>query len=254
MNHALDVIVRGLDSSGRSVKGTRQCFQFYDRINSEATEGQLVIVQGGWSNAGASAGTHRLAMCMDFRVWNLTTDLRNRAVRRGRDLMGTMWYRTSADGFDPHLHNNLIGDAPADFGAIAQVAQYREGRNGLANHNWDRDSYRPARIHNYVYVEDDMFDKEDRDRLVRIEKALELERSRDINEKERDKKRFSKLVTLLGGQADELTTVINHTTDAATKTQLKKLQERILIHLKEDPDVDGVDNPSDDALGEQNMG
>lgn len=254
MSNALDVIVRGVDSSGRSVKGTRQSFQFYDRINLEAAEGRLVIVQGGWSNATASANTHRLAMCCDYRTWNLTEAIRTRTVHRGRDLMGTMWYRSLSDGFDPHIHNNLIGDSPADFSAIAQVAQYREGRNGLANHNWDRDPYRPDRIHNYVYTEDDMFEKEDRDRLIRVEKALEAEKSRDQKERERDKNRFSRLVSLLAGQADELTTIINHTSDGATKRQLTRLQERILLKLREDPDVTGVDNPADDALGERNMG
>jgi len=254
MTNALDVIVRGLDSSGRLVKGTRQGFQFYDRVNMEATEGRLVIVQGGWSNAAASANTHRLAMCTDYRSWNLSEAIRTKAVHHGRDLMGTMWYRSAADGFDPHIHNNLIGDMPADFSALEQVVQYKQGRNGLANRNWDRDPYRPKRIHNYVYVEDDMFEKEDHDRLIRIEKALEAEKTRDQRQAEREKRRFSKMVTMLGGQVDQLTTIINHTTDAATRRQLSKLQEKILLQLKEDPDVTEVDNPSDDALGERNMG
>jgi hypothetical protein len=32
------------------------------------------------------------------------------------------------------------------------------------------------------------------------------------------------------------------------------MKEQILLQLKNDPDVTGADNPSDDALAEQNMG
>ena len=257
MSNALKVITRGVDSSGRTIKGTRQFFQFYDRVNEEAAKGQLVIVQGGFmgaSGADASAGTHRLAMCADFRTWNLTTRTRLGVERYGRNLMGTMWYRSSAQGFDPHLHNNLIGDRPADYSAIAQVASYRDGRNGLANNALDPNPYRPPRIHDYIYLEDDMFEQEDREVLRRVERLLEGERTRDKKDAERDRARFERMVTALGNQADQLTLLINRTEDDVTKIELKKVKENILLALKNDPDVTEKDNPSDDALAEENMG
>lgn len=258
MNGALDILTRGVDSSGRLVKGTRQFFQFYDRVNREAAEGRLVIVQGGFmggASAIASASTHRLAMCADFRTWNLSTHTRNLVVVRGRNLMGTMWYRTWADGMDPHIHNNLIGDHPADSSAVKQVVQYRAGRNGLANNLADRNPYRPSHIHDYVYLEDfDMFEESDRQLLREINRKLDKEKQRDANERERDKKRFRRLIGQMGAQADDLSLLINSTKDAATKKQLRRMKEKILLALKEDPDVTEEDNPSDDALAEENMG
>lgn len=254
MSNALEVIGRGVDSSGRPVRGTRQCFQFYDRVNKEAANGLLVIVQGSFSFAEASAGTHSKAMCTDYRTWNLTEAIRNSVVRRGRDLMGTMWYRSPADGFDPHIHNNLIGDEPAAALALSQVQQYRQGLNGLANRQRDRNPYRPNRIRDYIYLEDDMFEAEDRQRLIRVEKALEAEKTRDQREAERDKERFRRIITRQGRIVDDLTVLINRTSDDATKTQLKAMQEKILLDLKEDPDVTQEDNPSDDGLAERNMG
>ena len=254
MSNALQVITRGVDSSGRPVKGTRQNFQFFDRLNEGSAKGLLVIVQGSFSFAESSAGTHAKAMCMDYRTWNLSAAIREATVREGRDLMGTMWYRTQGDGFDPHIHNNLIGDRPAAPLAQSQVVSYRLGRNGLANNNTDRNRYRPKTIHNYVYLEDDMFEAEDRRRMIHIEKMLVAERTRDQKEAERDKNRFRRMVTMLGQEADQLTVLINRTKDDTTKTELKKLQENILLRLKEDPDVTEEDNPSDDGLAERDMG
>lgn len=250
---ALDKISLGIDSSGRAIWLTRQHAQFYHRVNAEIG-GLLVIVQGGWSHAAASADTHGLAMCCDFRSWNLSATTRTHAVHFGRDLMGTMWWRTPADGFDEHIHNNLIGDAPATAAALAQIPQYRAGLNGLANHARDRDPYRPHVIRDYQYIEDDMTPDE-HDTLYAIKTRLDSfaqnERSRDQAERDRDRQRFSKVVTLLGQQADLLTTLANQTQDAATKSALRDAKAKILKHLKDDPDVTGVDNPSDDAMAEQ---
>lgn len=258
MTSAFDVITRGVDSSGRVVKGTRQNFQFYDRVNERYAEGLLVIVQGSFSFAESSAGTHARAICMDYRTWNLSASLRNQVVRGGRDLMGTMWYRTQADGFDPHLHNNLIGDIPGSAAALVQIHDYKLGLNGLANKHRDRDPYRPDRITNYRYIEDDMYSEADRkkmDKLVADFAAFRKnEHERDVAEAKRDKARFERVVTMLGNTADRITVVINQTKDPAVKAQLKPIQEEILLGLKNDPDVKEKDNPSDDALGEMNMG
>lgn len=245
---ALDKIQRGTDSSGRPVFATRQHFQFYDRVN-EHLGGKLVIVQGGWSFADASAGTHSLAMCMDFRSWNLTADEIVSGLHFGRDLGGTFWPRTTGDGFDPHIHNNLLGDSPASAAAQAQITQYKAGLNGLANHARDRYPYRPAVIRDYQYIEDDMFTDADRAMLKAVKDGQDSAKTRDQSERDRDKARFSRIVTKMGQQADLLTTLINSTSDDATKKQLQTAKRDILQALADDPDVTGVDNPAPDHLG-----
>lgn len=259
MSTALDIITRGVDSSGRRVIGTKQNFQFYDRVNDEAAEGLLVIVQGGWSFADASANTHAKGMCMDYRTWNLSKAIRDAVVKRGRDLMGTMWFRTEADGFDPHIHNNLIGDSPAADAAIRQVTQYKQGLNGLANRHPDRNPYRPKRIVGYHYLEGYVpYTEKDRAMLEKLVKDFAVFRinefERDKAEAKRDKARFERLVTLMGNTADRLTVLINKTSDPQTKGELKAAQEELLLALKNDPDVTEKDNPSDDAMGEMNLG
>jgi hypothetical protein len=161
-----------------------------------------------------------------------------------------MWHRTAADGFDEHIHNNLIGDSPATDAALAQIPQYKAGLNGLANHAKDRDPYRPKSIHNYRFIEDDMFSNDDRALLKAIKDGQDAEKTRDQKERERDKARYSRLVTKMGQQADLLTSLINSTKDDATKQQLLAAKREILTALAEDPSVTGVDNPSKDALAD----
>lgn len=261
MTDALDVISRGLDSSGRPLRGTRQMFQFYDRVNADAAGGLLVIVQGsfmGASGASASAGTHRLAGCQDWRTWNLSALVRDSVIHRGRELMGAAYHRT-APLFDDHIHVTLVGDRPMDPDAADQVVQWKNGQNGLADRGPDTFPFRPKVIHDYEYLpEDDMFEKEDHDRLVRIEKSLKAfrdsEAGRDSDERDRDKQRFSEVVTMLGQQADVLGQIEAKVSDSETKALAKKRRDQILTYLKNHPDVDGPDNPSDDAMAEQNLG
>jgi arsenate reductase-like glutaredoxin family protein len=250
MTDALDVLVRG------SHKNTRQGWQFFDRL-SERVGWILVMIQAGWSDGSLSANTHGLAMCNDYRVWNLTFDQRKDLTIYGRDLMGTMWERLEADGFDPHFHNNLIGDMPATSSALNQVYAYKQGRNGLANNHFDRNPYRPDPITFYQFQEDDMTPEEHKmlEELHRgFKNFRENELSRDEAERIRDKERFRKLITEKGEFVDQLTVIANKTTDAATKKQVKRLQEKVLLELKEDPDVKEEDNPSEDGLAERNMG
>lgn len=254
MTMALDVITRGTDTSGRQLKGTRQSFQFFDQLNEGAAKGLLVLIQGGWSFAAASANTHGLGMCQDYRTWNLTASVREAVVIQGRNMMGTMWYRTEEDGFDPHFHNNIIGDYPATISALSQVVDYKRGLNGLANKRLDRNPFRPKLITGYKYLEDDMFDNDDKKRLERIEKLLEQDKKRDLRKIKGDQWRFQRLVAEMGKQVDALTLMINNAKDDATKRDLKKVQEKILLTLKEDPDVTKEDNPSDEGMAERNMG
>lgn len=254
MTTRFDKVQRGVDSSGRPLYATRQSWQFYDRLNDGVGQGMLVPIQGGWSFAAASANTHGLAMCMDFRIWNLSIALRTKIVHRGRDLMGTMWVRLKQDGFDPHLHNNLMGDRPATPSAQAQIPSYKAGRNGLANNAPDRDPYRPKQYTAYPYIKEVDVTPDQAKQLTHIENMLENHISTDAKFRATEKARFQRMVSLLGTQADRLTLLINQAKDDATKNELKKMQEAILLELKNDPDVKLMDNPSDDALAEQNMG
>jgi hypothetical protein len=251
MDDKFDVVTRD------GFKNTTMGWQFFDTMVEESG-GLLTMIQAGWSDGGLSANTHSLAMCNDYRTWNLPATLRERLIIEGRDLMGTMWYRTEADGFDPHIHTNLIGDAPAHPTAVAQVASYRQGRNGLANGALDRNQYRPTLIRDYEYIQEEDMTPEQAKMLARIDDRLDAfidgERKRDAAERVRDKERFRALVTKQGQLADQLTVVINKTTDDATKRDLKRLQEKVLLALKNDPDVTEEDNPSDDGLAERNMG
>jgi hypothetical protein len=262
---ALEVITRGYDSSGRVLAGTRQYWQHFDRVN-DAVGGMLVPVQGAFrarygGGAADSADTHDEAGCGDVRVWNLTGDQLYTACRAGRDpqlVGGAAWFpRTTAQGFDPHIHWLLLGDSPMSTGTAWQASEYGAGRNGLASRGRD-DFWRPPVITDYVYLEDDMTPDEHAE-LFRIGRALDDlkadekqhakgERDRDAAERDRDKNRFTRLVTALGQSVDQLGILINSTDDAATKDELRKLKRQLMRQLKDDPDVTGVDNPSDDAM------
>jgi hypothetical protein len=230
-------------------------FQHFDRVN-DVLGGRLVIVQGSF-NAGttASAGTHDRAGALDVRTWNLTIAERDLAMRTGRDpgRVGgaAWWYRHLAQGFDPHIHLVLLGDGPMTPQTKFQETEYKAGRTGLANRARD-DFWRPSVIRNYQFIEDDMYTDADRRAAQNHYEAFQTFRknslTRDQAERDRDNERYSNLITALGKHADLLTTVINNTKDDATKTQLTRAKNEILLALKEDPDVTGVDNPSDDAV------
>jgi hypothetical protein len=258
MSNALEKIQRGYDTSSRPLYATRQSFQRYDRIN-EHLGGVLVIIQGSFNKGTvASAGTHDLAGAMDFRTWNLTNDLLYSGVRFGRDLGGADYIRTTAEGFDPHWHGVTIGDAPMSPETAQQVRDYYAGLNALASRRADTFSYRPANIQPYKYIEDDMFTDDDSARLKRIESRLDLfadsEKNRDQEERQRDKDRFTQIISALGGTVDSLAKIESRSQDPATKADIKKAKERILTYLKNHPDVNGVDNPSDDAMAAENLG
>lgn len=253
MTTKFDKIQRGLDSSGRPLINTRQGWQFFDRLH-DFSGGVLVMVQGGWSFADASADTHGLAMCQDYRIWNLTIALRNKIVHKGRDWMGTMWVRLEQDGFDPHLHNNIMGDRPATDAAMRQITSYKAGRNGLANNDLDRNPYRPDHIGVYHYIEEVDMTPDQAKQLTHIENMVQRSLAGDARDRDRERERFQRMVKAMGGQADQLTVLINRTKDDVTKAELKKMKQSILLQLKDDPDVTQEDNPSDDALAEENMG
>ena len=234
---------------------TRQHWQHYDRLNAHpALHGQLVVVQGGKSGAPDSGTTHLRLGVVDYRRWNLTFAQADVVVHEGRDLCGATWERFIWQGFDPHFHECLLGDdipGLMDSVAIQQCATYKAGGDGVSGTSGDSDPYRPNPIRDYVYLEDDMNQAETQE-LFRIGNRLDAfiagELTRDANEAERDKRRFQEIVLMLGKEVDNFTVLINQTKDAATKQELRKAKERIMLYLKNHPDIDGVDNPDDDQM------
>jgi hypothetical protein len=232
---------------------TRQHWQRIDRANA-ILGGIIIVVQGGFSGAPASGTTHLKLGVADYRRWHMSSDQAARATRVLRDLCGTGHERTAWQGFDPHFHDATLGDdipGVMDSVAIAQVVTYKAGGDGVAGTTGDWQPYRPSPIRDYHYLEDDMTPDE-RKELFRIGERLDQftanELKRDQAEAERDKRRFTALITAMGRSADDLTVLINKTSDTATKTQLQKTKEKILLALKEDPDVTGVDNPDDEQM------
>lgn len=234
---------------------TRQHWQHYDRLNAHPSlNGQLVVVQGGRSGAPDSGSTHFRLGVVDYRRWNLTFAQSRVVVHQGRDLCGATWERFIWQGFDPHFHECLLGDdifGLMDSVAIQQCATYKAGGDGVSGTSGDTDPYRPNPIRDYVFLEDDVT-PEEHNMLVEIRDSLNKFRAgeykRDKAEEERDKRRFTEVITELGKQADLLTTLINQSKDAATKQELRKAKERILLYLKNNPDVTGKDNPDDDQM------
>lgn len=90
-----------------------------------------LVYQGSWSSAAASKGTHSGGGAWDL-YWSLCT---NTAVRIMRESGVAYWPRP---GMAPrHGHGVLIGCPHLHSSAKAQVRQYRNGTNGLANYGHD---------------------------------------------------------------------------------------------------------------------
>ncbi len=173
-----DIITVGTDTSGRPVKMTRRMKAAYDEVCQRAGV-TPTIVQGafmGTGGAAASAGTHSQSGCLDTRTWDLTATQRDDVIRAARVIGWAVWYRTAAQGFDPHCHWVLPGEQPMHPDAAAQVDMYRRGLNGLASGARD-DFWRPSPLPAYTYnptppppEEDDMADYADQ--LTTIEKTV----------------------------------------------------------------------------------
>lgn len=230
---------------------TRQHWQHYDRLNAHpALHGMLVVVQGGRSFAPDSGTTHRLLGAVDYRRWNLSIDQAEVVVIEGRDLCGATHERFTWQGFEPHFHECLLGDdipGLMDIVAIAQCITYKAGGDGVAGTTGDIRPYRPNPIRDYVYLEDPDMTPEEHKELMRIGRRLDSfaagELKRDEADRIRERERFEALTDMMAKEADSLTTIINHTSDASTKQQLRKVKERILLKLEKDPDVPAVNKP-----------
>lgn len=101
---------------------------------------QLVLTQGSYNKGGvtASAGTHDGGGAVDVRARDLTDAQKTAVVVALRQVGFASWHRLPSEGnWVEHIHSIAIGDAELSAGAKAQVADYKAGRNGLANKRAD---------------------------------------------------------------------------------------------------------------------
>src|SRR6266545_1585050 len=95
----------------------------------------LRLVQGSYhTTTTASAGTHDGGGVVDFRTWDLSDTQRGQALAVARQEGFYAWYRTAAQGFDPHMHWVAKGDAELSPAARQQAIDAEAGYNGLASH------------------------------------------------------------------------------------------------------------------------
>lgn len=101
---------------------------------------KLVPVQGSYNKGGvgASAGTHDGGGAIDLRARDLTAAKKSAAVTALRRVGFAAWHRVAIAGvWVEHIHAIAIADAELSSGAKNQVADYKSGRNGLANNGKD---------------------------------------------------------------------------------------------------------------------
>ena len=130
----------GVDTSGRAlILDDRTLAKLR---HAEARLGHtFTVVQGSYragDGAQASAGTHDRGGVIDLRTWNLPADIApERAVRVLRESGLIAWYRTEAQGFDPHFHAIDYGNPDLAPAAAGQVEAWEQGYNGLASYGPD---------------------------------------------------------------------------------------------------------------------
>ena len=88
---------------------------------------EILQAAGSYSKSGA---THVEGTSVDWRTWRFTPAVVNGIVALAREMGArATWYRTKAQGFDPHVHMAL--DCPCRSGADYQTAAVDAGYNGL---------------------------------------------------------------------------------------------------------------------------
>jgi hypothetical protein len=101
---------------------------------------KFAILQGSYNKGGVteSAGTHDGGGAVDIDVASKSPAQRQAVVKAMRQVGFAAWLRTPAQGNWPyHVHAIAVGDKDLSRGAAHQVAEYRRGRNGLANRGKD---------------------------------------------------------------------------------------------------------------------
>lgn len=267
-----DLTVRylGRDTSGRGLYMTQWMLDVFNAIKRHPLvtdfAWKIVPVQGAFmykngGGASASDGFHNYGGCLDVRSWNLTTDEINRFIRASRMLGFGFWrrdYSWQHGGMSPHMHGTLGSDAPLGYYAPISWSSYVNGGDGLSGTGGDYE-WRPSPLVTYPpanLMETDYLMTTDAERkldtaikkLDNIGKDLAQfrkgEYERDMKEIERAKESKRVLIDKLGGLADKLTHLENQVADDATKSLVRSAREEILTALRDDPNVDGKDNPA----------
>ena len=88
---------------------------------------EILQAAGSYSKSGA---THGEGTSIDWRTWRFAPAVVNGIVALAREMGArATWYRTKAQGLDPHVHMAL--DCPCRSGADYQTAAVDAGYNGL---------------------------------------------------------------------------------------------------------------------------
>lgn len=106
-----------------------QWWPVFTRLVKDRFGVSLEILQaaGSYSKSGA---THVEGTSIDWRTWRFAPAVVNGIVALAREMGArATWYRTKAQGFDPHVHMAL--DCPCRSGADYQTAAVDAGYNGL---------------------------------------------------------------------------------------------------------------------------
>lgn len=265
---------RGTDTSGRQILATDFFWQVWQAVLADPRLAgfawKITTVQGAFmarlgGGASASAGYHDLAGCWDVRTWNLTLAEQATLWAVAAEYGIWFWKRGPAPqmgGMDEHGHAIAGWDRPLASGAAYQWTQAKAGRDGLAGNGPDY-MRRPKPIVLYppthLLQEDYMATDDAREKLAQIQADTaatrrllerfvpnEVKRDQAALQRARDSKR--KVVSLLGGLADQLVELEQAVDGTAAKGQLRAMKKSILTALAEDPDVDGPDNPAPEAL------
>lgn len=152
----VDVIQRGIDSSGRPIKASREMWAAWDAACDEL--GFVpTIVQGGFVGSGGadqSAETHA-GDALDIRLWDRTEAERRKMIRVLRGRAFAYWERYESQGFDLHAHLIPGPWAHPSPQALDQWNDYLNGRDGLAGNGPDY-HWRPDPLVTEPPEEDDM--------------------------------------------------------------------------------------------------
>jgi Putative peptidoglycan binding domain len=127
----------------RVTRGTKRLtnrdWQLLDAVGRELKI-TVKVIQGSWSKASASAGTHGGAGAFDLSVAGLTEEQQLAYVDHLRRWNVAAWLRSPKYGWTStgaHIHG-IVKDTPGlSPTAKQQVTSYNQGLNGLANKGKD---------------------------------------------------------------------------------------------------------------------
>ena len=130
----------GVDYRGRSAYLDSAAAEWYtlwlNRMKVDHPGIKVVVVQA-IGDAKASAGIHRDGWCLDFQTWHLSeSEILTLITHLRKWGAPATWARDSRDGMEPHIHAAI--DSEGRSVSYYQIADVKNGRNGLANRGGDR--------------------------------------------------------------------------------------------------------------------